>query len=356
MDAHHGRDLNAIADAVVGKMKNLGNDTGLKEGCPISIIDIGTWEWAQGVGLYGLWKRYESTGDRSILDFLEAWFDANIAKGLPPKNVNTVCPLLTLSFVNEVLQKPAYTAICREWAEWVMREMPRTDEGGLQHCVSGHLNEGQLWDDTLFMTVLFLARMGRLLGNQDYLDETVRQFLLHTKYLVDPQTGLLFHGWTFLGRHNFARARWARGNSWYTAGLPEYFEIYPELPRGVRMYLTETLAAQARALRELQAPDGKWRTLLDDPGSYVETSATAGFAYGLLKGVRLGYLSAEYLASARAAAEAVIASINESGTVTGVSYGTGMGSDLDFYRGIPLCPMTYGQALALMMLDEYAKA
>ena len=341
-----------LARLVVEKMKHLGNDTALKEDCPISIIDIYRWEWAQGVGLYGLLKRYQSTGDRTILEFLQQWFDTNLAQGLPSKNVNTMCPLLTLTYVYEETKNPAYLAVCQEWAEWVMHEMPRTEEGGLQHCVSGNLNEGQLWDDTLFMTVLFLTRMGVLLGRQDYLDESVHQFLVHSKYLIDAPSGLLFHGWTFDGRHHFAKARWARGNCWYTAGLPEYLEIYPNLPAGVRTYLLATYETQARSLLKLQAADGKWHTLLDDPTSYTETSATAGFAYGLLKGVRLGYLGKEFLPAAQKAVEAVIASINPEGTVTGVSYDTGMGRDLDFYREIPLCPMTYGQALALMMLDE----
>ena len=28
------------------------------------------WEWTQGVGLYGLWKLFDSTGDREYLDIL----------------------------------------------------------------------------------------------------------------------------------------------------------------------------------------------------------------------------------------------------------------------------------------------
>jgi len=344
-----------LAQRVVRKMENLGNDTNLKEDCPISIIDIYQWEWAQGVGLYGLLKRYQSTKDAEILRFLEGWFDRNLQKGLPPKNVNTMCPLLTLSFVYEHTKKPEYLAICQEWAEWIMKEMPRTEEGGLQHCVSGNLNDGQLWDDTLFMTVLFLTRMGILLNRQDYLDESVHQFLVHSKYLIDPPSGLLFHGWTFHGRHHFAKARWARGNCWYTAGLPEYLEFYPGLPQGVRRYLLATFESQVKALAALQDGSGKWHTLLDDKASYTETSATAGFAYGILKGIRLGYLPASYAPMAERAADSVVVSINPEGTVTGVSYGTGMGSDLDFYRNIPLCPMTYGQALTLMLLDEYGK-
>ncbi|MNP83162.1 hypothetical protein D3C76_1820260 [compost metagenome] len=52
---------------------------------------------------------------------------------------------------------------------------------------------------------------------------------------------------------------------------------------------------------------------------------------------------------------AVIQEIGEDGTVGQVSYGTGMGVTLDDYRSIPLCPMTYGQALPILMLTEVLK-
>jgi unsaturated rhamnogalacturonyl hydrolase len=63
------------------------------------------------------------------------------------------------------------------------------------------------------MTVLLLAKIGRVLNRLHYVEEAKRQFLIYIKYLFDTQTGLFFHGWTFDGNHNFARTRWARGNS-----------------------------------------------------------------------------------------------------------------------------------------------
>lgn len=72
------------------------------------------------------------------------------------------------------------------------RPAPR-GEGGFQHVTSDRVNEGELWDDTLFMTVLPLANIGRILGRQDYIDEAVYQYLVHTKYLADkrPVCGIM---------------------------------------------------------------------------------------------------------------------------------------------------------------------
>ena len=51
--------------------------------------------------------------------------------------------------------------------------------------------------------------------------------------------------------------------------------------------LISTLTRQVDALLPLQdSESGLWRTLLVDPTSYVEVSATAGFVGGILKAIR----------------------------------------------------------------------
>jgi unsaturated rhamnogalacturonyl hydrolase len=337
---------------VIEQMKNLKSDR--REDCPISIISMDRWEWPQGVGLFALYLVYKDTKDAALLAELQAWFDARISEGLPSKNVNTMCPMLTLAYLAEETGNESYLGLCREWAEHVMSGMPRTEEGGLQHIVSGGENRGELWDDTLYMTVLFLAKMGVMIGRDDYIQESIRQFLVHLKYLTDPETGLFFHGWTFEGNHHFARARWARGNAWYTAGLVDYLEIV-SLPAGVEQFLLSSLERQVNKLVELQAEDGMWHTLLDDADSYVETSATSAFVYGILKAVRKGYLPDSCLPAAHRGFEAVLRQMDDDGVVHQVSYGTAVGRTLQAYRDIPICPMPYGQSMALLMMVEGLK-
>ena len=68
--------------------------------------------------------------------------------------------------------------------------------------------------------------------------------------------------------------------------------------------------------------------------------------------MRLGIVGEEYLEYGRKAAHAVISKIDQSGMVQGVSYGTGMGKDLEFYKKIPIAPTAYGQGLTFLMLTE----
>ncbi|MDR7341959.1 unsaturated rhamnogalacturonyl hydrolase [Pantoea alhagi] len=314
------------------------------------------WEWTHGIGLYGMYHYYQQTGDAKTLAIIDDWFQQRLAEGTPTKNVNTVCPLLTLAYRYEETRNPALLPVLERWAEWVMYEMPRTEQGGLQHIVYNNENHQQLWDDTLMMSVVPLAKIGKLLNRPEYVEEASYQFLLHVQYLMDRETGLWFHGWNFDGRHNFAKARWARGNSWLTIVIPEFIELmaWPE-QHATRRFLQQVLESQVAALRQWQHESGLWHTLLDDRDSYLEASATAGFAYGILKAVRKRYLSREYLPMAEQAVKGVMQHINSDGELTQVSFGTAMGSDLDYYRQIPLTSMPYGQAMALLCLTEYLR-
>jgi len=310
------------------------------------------WEWTQGVGLYGLWKLFDSTKDEKYLDILVKFYDMQMEIGFPALNVNTVTPFLTMSYVGEYLQSEKYLAPCRDSARWIMEHFPRTREGGFQHMTSDTLNDQELWDDTLFMTVLFLANMGRIEGKQAYIREAQHQFLLHAKYLANRETGLWYHGWTFNGCHNFAEAFWGRGNSWVTIAIPEFLSMV-QCDADVRQQLLQVLLSQVRSLEKYQNESGMWHTLIDDPTSYVESSATCGFAYGILKAVHDGLIDRRFEAVAMKALKPILGYIADDGVVHQVSYGTPMGRhSKDFYKNIELRPMPYGQAMAMLFLIE----
>lgn len=326
----------------------------LEDGRVIDTKSWHGWEWTQGIGLYGLWKVWQQNGDAQARQTMLDWFAARFQEISPSRNINTVAPFLTLANLYAQEPQPAWRPYLETWGEWVFKGLPRTEEGGFQHIVYNSVNHQQLWDDTLMMSVLPLARIGQVLGRPEYIEEAKRQFLVHTKYLSDPATGLWFHGWTFEGRHHFARARWARGNSWVTIAIPEFIELLDLAPGdALRMFLVETLAAQVKALVPLQTEAGLWRTILDDATSYEEAAATAGFAYGILKAVRKGYLGPEFEDTGRRAARAIRAHVNEAGELTKVSFGTPVFNTLDEYKAIPQTSMPYGQAMALLALVEF---
>lgn len=122
-----------------------------------------------------------------------------------------------------------------------------------------------------------------------------------------------------------------------------------------------------------------WHTLLDDPTSYLESSATgrlrpsqglsaipplthlypAGFSYAILLALRLdlipGDLIAQYRKVALRGLDAVVANIDDEGQLQNCSFGTAMGSNLDHYRTVYITPMPYGSAMAMCALGEYLR-
>lgn len=351
LDGHALRErLTLLVDGMT-KLRHDGrfNEPNL-DGTAGDYISFNSWEWPQGIGLYGLVRLWQHSGDIKLRAVIEQWYEARLAAGLPPLNVNTTAPMLALSLLWRQTRDPRWQPVMDDWANRVLA-MPRTAERGLPHIVSDKINDQELWDDTLVMVGLFLASYGEASGRRELVDEACHQFLLHTRYLADPKSGLWFHGWTFDGRHNFARALWGRGNCWITVAILDLIEL-AEIPASIRSFLLGVLDAQISALLKLQAPSGAWHTLLDDPSSYEEISATAGFGYGLMKAARLGLGPEGCREAGLRALGAVMANIDAGGTVTNVSYGTRMGHDLQFYRDIPIQPTGYGQALAILCLAE----
>ncbi|KAL8292325.1 hypothetical protein RQP46_001791 [Phenoliferia psychrophenolica] len=330
------------------------------------VIDTKGWagfEWTHGIGLYGILQFHQITADSVALKTMIDWFEARFSEGSPSKNINTASPFLTLAYLYDRDRKEhaAWRPYLSAWAEFLMRDLPRTEEGGFQHITYNSVNEGQLWDDTLMMAVLPLAKIGLVLERPRYIEEAKRQVLLHVKYLVDNKSGLFYHGWEFLGRTTFAGALWARGNCWVTIFIPVFIELLDLAPGDhFREFLVGTLLAQIKALVKCQDPKtGMWHTLLDDPTSYLESSATAGFAYAMLLSLRLDLVPQDLVAPYRKAAlralDAVLANIDHEGAVQNCSFGTAISHTLEHYRTVYITPMPYGSSMAMMALGEYLR-
>ncbi|MGN0252359.1 MAG: glycoside hydrolase family 105 protein [Oliverpabstia sp.] len=363
------KELEKKLDLVIEKLMNLGGPEdeqelaagGEKIGFFKRDFGIREWDWPQGVGLYGLLKIMKLKNREDYRDFLYSWFKDNISAGLPSKNINTTTPLLTLVELNEIYQDKEFENLCLKWADWLMCCLPRTKEGGFQHVTSANgdrlgvrLNENEMWIDTLFMTVLFLNRMGQKYQRQDWIDESIHQVLMHIKYLCDKQTGLFYHGWTFNERNNFGGIFWCRGNSWFTLGILDYIDMFEgTMNAGLKTFIVDTYKAQVSKLKELQDPkSGMWHTVLTDNTSYLETSGSAAIAAGIMKGIRYGFLDDSYLPCVTKAVQGILNNIDEDGTVLNVSGGTGMGYNAEHYKNILIAPMAYGQSLTILALAE----
>ena len=179
-----------LIERLTNNLINIKDETGefllrLDDGRVIDTKGWAGWEWTHGIGLYGLLKYWQLTGSKMAMKVITEWFEARLAEGTPTKNINTVAPFLTLACLYEQKPDPVWIPYFETWAEWVMYEMPRVREGGLQHIVYNSVNDQQMWDDTLMMSVLPLAKIGQVLNRPEYVEEAKYQFLTHIHYLAD---------------------------------------------------------------------------------------------------------------------------------------------------------------------------
>ncbi|OCF42765.1 hypothetical protein I317_03367 [Kwoniella heveanensis CBS 569] len=341
------------------------------------IIDTCTyhrWEWPQAIGMNGLFDYYHlksstdlnSSSAAQTLALMKDWYYQRVQDGVPTKNINSMAVMYSVACLVDLDRQRGRGSVLDdewrerfegwidEWAEWIMNELPLTFRVA---------NEGQLWDDTLMMTVIPLTKIGLLLNRPHYIEEAKYQFLLHTQYLMNEVTGFWYHAWRFddqtgvSGSHS-CDAPWARGNCWITLAIPMFIELTGLPPNDpLHRILVSTLRRQVDALVPLQDPgSGLWHTLLDDSTSYVETSGSSGFVGGILMAIRLGLLESEkYHSLALSGLKACLAQVTPEGQVGNVSKGTPAGKERDFYKKIPRMGMVYGNSLLIVALVQWMR-
>lgn len=314
-------------------------------------MNIHAFDWVPGVGLYGIYRAWQYTGRKDYKVFLEKWVDQHLREAYSQKTVNSTAPMSTVLSLYEENNREEYLKVCVDIAEYIVNEAPRTREGGFEHTVTEDVPgfKEQIWADTLFMVCIFLARLGKATGEMKYLMEAGKQLEIHHQVLKDKSTGLFYHGWNCEQKHWMSGALWARANAWITASTVEILDLLPKDYEG-RERLIKSLLEQVNALKEMQHSDGMFGTLLDHADTYGESSATAGIAYGIKRGIASGYLPKEYREVWEKAEKAVMGKINGLGEVEDVSTGTPVMPTLEDYKKIELCPTLYGQGLALLLL------
>jgi len=192
-----------------------------------------------------------------------------------------------------------------------------------------------LWLDDLYMSVPALAQMGKLTGDNKYLDDAVKQVLQFSQRMFNKNEGLYMHGWV-QDMTTHPEFYWARCNGWALLTMTELLDVLPENYTGRQEVLT-LLRSHIRGIANLQAGNGFWHQLLNRNDSYLETSATAIFTYCIAHSINKGWIDAQaHGPMAVLGWNAVQTKVNSKGEVEGTCVGTGMSFDPAFYYNRPV--------------------
>lgn len=312
------------------------------------------WDWPCGVAYYGVCRAWEATGKQEYLDAVRARVDEYIQLGLPALTVNTCAMGHCLLTLFEATGDKKYWEVIETQLDFLQHKSLRFGEGVLQHVVSVNNDfPEQAWADTLFMAAYFMLRAGVHSGDEDLIHDALEQFYWHIRYLQDPASGLWYHGYDNLSGGHMSGVYWGRANAWAAYTMSRVGKVLPKAYLYPRfMDVSGSLAELLAGVKLLQTENGLWRTVLNDPESYEEVSASCGIAAAMAEGGNP--LHRKYVDRFLAALPQQIA---PDGRVLHVSAGTAIMNTPEDYRRISRdWPQGWGQGLALAVLASVLEA
>lgn len=315
------------------------------------------WDWGEAVMMQGIAALWRVTGDAAYIDYLKAWMDAWIDKGFAIQTSDTCAPAALAVILYEETGDERYRTVVEDALYYLDEVALRTAEGGLNHLGVVDALGITLWVDSLFMFGNVLLRWYELEGDAAAIDELAAQFRIFGDVLQDdPGPGFYFHAYQWAGEQD-PGIYWARGNAWVTAAGYDFLRVLENAGREDAEVRAD-LERQVAAVRDTQdAASGLWWTVLNRPGeTYLETSASALFAFGLVRGWRYGLLPESDLDVARAALAGVRDKIvaDEAGRpeITGISGPTTAGDFANYAAVSVASDISYGVGAVLLMLTE----
>ena len=347
--------LDAVTPAkmVNGKKDEINDITRLTSDATFAQGDFRLTSYEWGVTYAGMINAGEATGDTRFTDYTNKRlkFIADVAPFFRSQlQSNTEVPAV----IRSVLQPHAL-----DDAGAVCAAMIKAERAGLKSnlrpLIDNYINyistkefrlaDGTLarnrpqpntiWLDDLFMSVPALAQMGKLTGDKKFYDDAVRQVLQFSRRMFNKEKGLYMHGW--VQEMDFhPQFHWGRANGWAVMTMVELLDVLPKTHPGYNAVLAQ-LHAHINGLSRYQDGTGFWHQLLDRNDTYLETSATAIYAYAIARAINKGLIDKRAFSPVAILAwNAVATKVNDKGQVEGTCVGTGMGFDPAFYYYRPV--------------------
>ncbi|WP_417721795.1 glycoside hydrolase family 88/105 protein [Salipiger sp.] len=293
----------------------------------------GSWCYEDGCIYRGLVLLHEATGEARWFDHLKRLTDAQIAPDgtlagydAGEFNIDHILAGRCLFHLSDRTGDPRYMRAAARLAGQ-LAEHPRTAAGNYWHKKR---YPEQVWLDGLYMGLPFQIEYGLATGAPALIDDALAQLGRALELTTGPE-GLYVHGYDAVRAQGWAdpqsgqsAAVWARAVGWLAMALVDICALLPDrAPRARTRALLDAVIAQ-------QGASGLWPQVLDAaglPGNYEESSASAMFAYALLRAGRLGL--GPYGAAGRAGWEGLLSNrlqpVGGELQLTGICHVAGLG-------------------------------
>lgn len=207
--------------------------------------------------------------------------------------------------------------------QWGPPEGPRVKPESHEFHNKGYTWQTRMWIDDMFMITAVQAQAFRATGDKKYIERAAKEMVLYLDSLQKPN-GLFYHA-------PDVPYFWGRGDGWMAVGMAELLRSLPK-DNPNRKRIMKGYKSMMASLLKYQAESGMWRQLIDDEGSWPESSCTGMFTFAMITGVKNGWLdAATYGAAARKGWLALVSYINEDNDVREVCEGTNKKNDRQYY-------------------------
>jgi unsaturated rhamnogalacturonyl hydrolase len=297
--------------------------------------------------MYGLLRGLPLHNNPEVREYIRRWLHFHLSEGV---HVHYFCGSWSFALLYPEVAKqfPEVSLQLTDTAEKIydviMHKALRNGEGIILHNV----DLPNIYIDTVYYSAVLLAKLGPFLG-KDWETEAGKQLDSHLEILRDMNGKFYIHCQENLSGKR-SEGSWARGNGWV---MMTYAELLSVLPNGLETYgrLSAAFKKLTDDLLAYQAPSGLWKTIIDEPKTYDEISASAMYLFAMQKGRSLGVLGNEYDAAIRKIVEGIKANIDSEHRVLGVSEGTWPGTK-EYYLSLSCGEWWWGTGAALLALAE----
>lgn len=290
----------------------------------------GRWSYVMGIELEGMLDTYKAHGGEAIKSYLLRYPQQMISNDgkttgydYDEFNLDNVRTAHFIFRVDSLAPRHGVSLALKEYFRQLINQ-PRTDEGVYWHKKIYH---DQVWLDGIFMglpyktmAAPYMVSQGMTVANKGipskrlsrklqaaelraYYDDIVDQITMTDARTYDEKTNLWKHAWD--SKHGMfwadkttgkSKHTWARAMGWFTMAQIEILDYLP-LDYARRQEVIDMLNKTLKSCIQYQDErTGLWYDVMDvnDPRNYLESTASCMFAYCMLKGARMGYLSDEY--------------------------------------------------------------
>lgn len=286
-------------------------------------LDRRCWNYEDGCVLIGAQAMYEASGNEFCYQSIKKYIDRYVCEDgsikyydMAEYNLDKIPSGRVLYLLYEKTGEVKYKIAIERLMEQ-LRGQPRTKCGSFWHK---KIYPYQIWLDGLYMGMPFYTLYEMQFGDRENLEDVIQQFENARSYLYDEKSGLYYHAYDERRRMFWADKKtglsenfWSRAIGWYLMALIDCFEVMgmekrsgeelgermTELQKGAELTkkrgrLAELFCEAVEGLFQYQDRETglfyQLTALIKEPGNYLETSASAMFAYAVLKACRLGVL------------------------------------------------------------------